>query len=131
MPGTVEGEQISAGGNKVNESDGGIISGRFAGAGGNSVGPTGGNSAIYAGGNVGEQAARRPGFDWALNVQNEKDQSGLNPNRQKGFGAPSTRIETPTLSEMKAKQDAIVARFLTFAQRKASLVVELYNGVFL
>ena len=31
---------------------------------------------------------------------------------------------------MKAKQGAIVARFLTLFQRKTSLVIELYNGAF-
>ena len=31
---------------------------------------------------------------------------------------------------MNAKQGAIVARFLTFFQRKTSLVIELYNAAF-
>ena len=56
-----------------------------------------------------------------------KDPSGLNPQRQRGFGE---RIETPRLSDMRAKQNAIVARFLNFAQRKLSLVAELYNASF-
>ena len=43
------------------------------------------------------------------------DRSGLKPNRQKGFGNNVIgRIETPSLNEMKAKQGAIVARFITF-----------------
>ena len=59
------------------------------------------------------------------------DRSGLNPNRQKGFGSSgASRIETPSLNEMKAKQGAIVARFMTFFQRKSSIVIELYNGAF-
>ena len=57
-------------------------------------------------------------------------QSGLNPNRQRGFGESFPRIETPRLTDMRAKQGAVVARFLTFFQRKSSLVVELYNTVF-
>ena len=57
-------------------------------------------------------------------------QDGLNPNRQRGFDMQFPRIETPRLTDMRAKQSAIVARFLTFAQRKSSLVVELYNTVF-
>ena len=57
------------------------------------------------------------------------DESGLNPKRQKGF-AVSSNIETPRLTDMRAKQGSIVARFFTFAQRKSSLVVELYNAVF-
>ena len=53
------------------------------------------------------------------------DGSGLNPMRQRGFGATGTgtgtRIETPSLGDMRAKQGAIVARFMTFFQRKTSL----------
>ena len=58
------------------------------------------------------------------------DSSGLNPMRQKGFTSQASRIETPRLTDMRAKQGAVVARFLTFSQRKSSLVIELYNGVF-
>ena len=39
------------------------------------------------------------------------DTSGLNPNRQKGFGDRFPRIETPRLADMRAKQGAVVARF--------------------
>ena len=31
------------------------------------------------------------------------DQSGLNPNRQRGFWALSTRLETPRLSDMRER----------------------------
>ena len=58
------------------------------------------------------------------------DRAGLNPNRQRGFDVNFPRMETPTLSDMRARQGAIVAKFLTFFQRKSSLVIELYNGVF-
>ena len=58
------------------------------------------------------------------------DGSGLNPSRQRGFSGVFPRIDTPQLSDMKAKQGAIVARFLTFFQRKSSLVIELYNASF-
>ena len=57
---------------------------------------------------------------------------GLNPRRPKGFvdmAAPS-RLETPTLSDMRAKQRSIVARFMTFFQRKNSLVIEMYESAF-
>ena len=62
------------------------------------------------------------------------DPSGLNPNRQMGFRGnsaiePNSRIETSTSSKMQAKQGSIVARFMTFLQRKSSLVIELFNGV--
>ena len=49
-------------------------------------------------------------------VDSDRGQKGvsasLDPNRLKGF-TPS-RLETPTLSEMRLKQKAIVARFMTF-----------------
>ena len=34
---------------------------------------------------------------------------GLNPNRQRKFGVNALRVETPSLSEMQARQKAIVA----------------------
>ena len=44
---------------------------------------------------------------------------GLNPNRQKGFGAAaSKRIETPTLNDMRARQGAVVAKFMNFMQER-------------
>ena len=56
---------------------------------------------------------------------------GLNPNRQKGFGAAvSRKIETPTLNDMRARQGAIVGRFLNFMHRKNTLVIELYDRAF-
>ena len=62
-------------------------------------------------------------------VQGARNQPDLNPYRAKGFGA-SVRLETPTMSEMRAKQGAIVAKFMTFFQRKCSLVIEMYEGAF-
>ena len=59
----------------------------------------------------------------------DKNSDGLNPNRQRGFNAQS-RIETPTLNDMKAKQGAIVSRFMTFANRKNTVMVELYERSF-
>ena len=53
------------------------------------------------------------------------DSSGLNPHRARGFGDGFPRLETPRLADMKAKQGAIVAKFLTFFQRKSSLVIKL------
>ena len=61
-------------------------------------------------------------------VQGGREQPRLNPSRDKGFGA--MRMETPTMSDMRAKQGAIVARFMTFFQRKCSLVIEMYQGAF-
>ena len=54
-----------------------------------------------------------------------KDNSGLFANRPRGFG-----LETPSLRDMKAKQGAIVSKFMTFFQRKYSLVVEMYQSSF-
>ena len=62
-----------------------------------------------------------------------RDQSGLNPNRIRGFGrqeAENKRVETPSLNEMRAKQGAIVAKFMTFFKRKSTLVVEMYESCF-
>ena len=75
----------------------------------------------------------------SCHISGSIDQDGLNPNRQRGFGVSGMgskvetqhkRIGTSSLNEMKAKQGAIVARFMTFSQRKSSLVVEMYNGAF-
>ena len=58
------------------------------------------------------------------------DSSGLNPNRQRGFGSTGQRIEAPTLNQMRAKQGAIVAKFMTFFKRKITLVIEMYEKSF-
>ena len=42
----------------------------------------------------------------------------------------SGRIETPTLNDMQAKQGAVVSKFLTFLNRKKSLMIELYERAF-
>ena len=56
---------------------------------------------------------------------------GLNPNRQKGFGATaSRRIETPTLNDMRARQGAVVGKFMNFMQRKNTAVIDLYDRPF-
>ena len=54
---------------------------------------------------------------------------GLNPNRQRGFGTTG-RIETPSLNDMRAKQGAVVSKFLTFMNRKKTLTIELYERSF-
>ena len=54
---------------------------------------------------------------------------GLNPNRQRGFNV-QTRIVTPTLNDMKAKQGAVVSKFMTFMNRKNTLSIELYERAF-
>ena len=59
-----------------------------------------------------------------------KDQSGLNPNRIRGFGGASGGASAPSLNEMRAKQGAIVAKFMTFFKRKSTLVVEMYEACF-
>ena len=54
---------------------------------------------------------------------------GLNPTRQRGFSVQK-RIETPTLNDMKAKQGAIVSKFMTFMNRKDTAMIELYERNF-
>ena len=77
-----------------------------------------------------------PGGNGALNGDmgmGVREQAGLNPYRMKGFvrqQSGSVRVETPTLSGMKAKQGAIVSKFMTFFQRKFTLVVEMYESSF-
>ena len=41
-----------------------------------------------------------------------QNDDGLNPNRQRGFGATTRRIETTTLNDMRARQGAVVYEFL-------------------
>ena len=59
-------------------------------------------------------------------------QTGLNPSRVRGFNGQYTanRFETPSLNEMRAKQGAIVAKFMTFFKRKSTLVIEMYETSF-
>ena len=41
-----------------------------------------------------------------------------------------TRIVTPTLNAVKAKQGAVVSKFMTFMNRKNTLSIELYERAF-
>ena len=51
--------------------------------------------------------------------QRRMSSDGLNPNRLKGFGAAaSRRIETPTLNDMRARQGAVVGKFMNFMNRR-------------
>ena len=55
----------------------------------------------------------------------------LNPNRQKGFGAAAfRRIETPSLNDMRARQGAVVGKFMNFMNRKNTIVIDLYDKAF-
>ena len=65
--------------------------------------------------------------------QSGGDGSGLNPNKVKGFGyhgSSNKPVETPSLNEMRAKQGAIVAKFMTFFKRQSTLVIESYEACF-
>ena len=70
--------------------------------------------------------------DGSKNSTEKRDASGLNPNRIRGFGNDSgnSRVDTPSLNEMRAKQGAIVAKFMTFFKRKSSVVIEMYEACF-
>jgi hypothetical protein len=96
------------------------------GGGGRGGGGGGGRGGGGGGGRGGESATQ------GVNLgRGARDQSGLNPDRERGFGqAASVRMETPTLSDMRAKQGSIVAKFMTFFQRKFSLVIEMYETAF-
>ena len=59
-----------------------------------------------------------------------QNDDGLNPNRQRGFGATTRRIETTTLNEMRARQGAVVGKFMNFLQRKNTVVIDLYDRAF-
>ena len=62
----------------------------------------------------------------SLLKNNRVPSDGLNPHRQKGFGAAaSRRIEAPTLNDMRARQGAVVGKFMNFMQRKNTIVMEL------
>ena len=59
-----------------------------------------------------------------------QNDDGLNPNRQRGFVAAVRRIETPTLNDMRARQGAVVGKFMNFMQRKNTVVIDLYDRAF-
>ena len=71
-------------------------------------------------GRVGDRGGQR---------NHSRQSDGLNPNRQRGFG-PTRRIETPTLNDMRARQEAVVGKFMNFMHRKNSLVIEIYERAF-
>ena len=62
------------------------------------------------------------------------DGSGLNPNRIRGFGSQLSNgksgVETPSMNQMRAKEGAIVAKFMTFFRRKSTIVIEMYEACF-
>ena len=66
-------------------------------------------------------------------TRGETDGSGLNPGRIRGFGMPTgsnNQAESPSLNDMRARQGAIVAKFMTFYKRKSTLVIEMYEACF-
>ena len=60
----------------------------------------------------------------------QRDIPGLNPRRDRGFQGWQRRIETPSLNDMRAKQGAVVSKFMTFMNRKNTLMIELYERAF-
>ena len=81
------------------------------------------------GGGIGVPSNNARGRD--SDSQRRMASDGLNPNRQKGFGAAtSKRIDTPTLNDMRARQGAVVGKFLNFMHRKNTIVIELYDRAF-
>ena len=83
------------------------------------------------GGGMGSPGGRngdRGGIYYGQRSSNRQN-DGLNPNRQRGF-VPTRRIETPTLNDMMARQGAVVGKFMNFMHRKNTLVIELYERAF-
>ena len=48
------------------------------------------------------------------------------------MGGQTARVqaEAPSLNDMRARQGASVAKFMTFFKRKSSLVIEMYEACF-
>ena len=69
------------------------------------------------------------GSEGGLDGAKQRGNEGLNPKRQRGFNW-QPRIVTPTLNDMKAKQGAVVSKFMTFMNRKNSVKIELYEKSF-
>ena len=90
---------------------------RGGGTGGPGGSQRGRADALSGGSDVGPDGARNRGND------------GLNPSRQRGFNWQQ-RIITPTLNDMRAKQGAVVSKFMTFMNRKNSVKIELYEKAF-
>ena len=61
--------------------------------------------------------SRDDGGDKSVNSGVQRDQSGLNPNRVRGFGSVSGGNSAPSLNEMRAKQGAIVSKFMTCTEQ--------------
>ena len=80
------------------------------------------------GGNRG-RGGQSGGSDGGIEGARQRINDGLNPNRQRGFNW-QTRIVTPTLNDMRARQGAVVSKFLTFMNRKNSIKIELYEKAF-
>ena len=121
-----------------------FVGGKGGGRGGvgNSGNNMGGSTSVREGQHVGVNevggaAGRVEGQVGGGGAYGVRDESGLNPNRIRGFGVQQSaggrggaRVETPTLNEMKAKQGAIVAKFMTFFRRKSTCVIEMYTKSF-
>ena len=73
------------------------------------------------------RSSDRGGFNGQRNSSRQND--GLNPHRQRGF-VPTRRIETPTLNDMRARQGAVVGKFMNFMHRKNTVVIDLYERAF-
>ena len=92
-------------------------------------GGVGGDRGGGGGGQRGRGGAYNQGNDGGPGGVRHRVNDGLNPNRQRGFNWQA-RIDTPTLNDMKAKQGAVVSKFMTFMNRKNSVTIELYERAF-
>ena len=101
-------------------------------------GETGVKNSAMGAGRVGRSGDRRNSGQTTVRSDNvnaghrgARDESGLNPRRIRGFGAQASQVtDPPSLNDMRAKQGAIVAKFMTFFKRKSTIVIEMYEACF-
>ena len=96
---------------------------------GGGVGGVNGDGGGWVSGGHRGRGGYNQGSDTGSGGNRPRVNDGLNPNRQRGFNWQA-RIDTPTLNDMKAKQGAVVSKFMTFMNRKNSVMIELYERAF-
>ena len=70
-----------------------------------------------------------------MQLKPRKPGMNLNSRRIRGFGRQGqgsgvSNVDPPSLNDMRAKQGAIVAKFMTFFKRKSTIVIEMYEACF-
>ena len=101
-----------------------------AGGGGSGSGGYRGNGGMGNNRDINQERARNSESETWAGGARQRDIPGLYPGRQRGFQGWQRRIETPSLNDMRAKQGAVVSKFMTFMNRKNTLMIELYERAF-